>query len=169
MDSQCCTVLHRKRMGTAGRAAVPPPASPEPCIGALWKAACDPRNLRCYMLRNHDLPFDIVVEKLKVFERPRLWPAYSRFRPSTVLCDGYVPQKRGQGDDEYYNGLERQTGPHKRFFGIGHKGWPAWASTALTRCGATTANQASRRPSHLRRIIGTSTFLSVFLANTGIK
>jgi hypothetical protein len=74
------------------------------------------------MLYNPDLPFDVVVEKLKVFDRLRLGPAYSGFRPSTILREGYVPQKRGQGDDEYYNTyeLERPVGPHNRFPGTGH-------------------------------------------------
>lgn len=77
-------------------------SSPAACVfGTLHRRPLEGR-LRCYMLHNHDLPFDIVVGKLKVFERLRPGPVYSRFRPSTVLCDGYIPQKRGRGDDEHY-------------------------------------------------------------------
>ena len=134
-------------------------------IGALRSAGYHSRNLRCYMLYNHYLPFDVVAEKLKVFERLRFGPAHSRFRPSTVLCDGYVSlRKEGHGDDEYYI----------------HTGWSdrqvriirslTSDISRMARGGVDSpdevrryyGNQASRRPSHLRRRIGTLAFCSGF-------
>lgn len=74
----------------------------ETCINALKAAGFRPRDLRCYMLYNHDIPFGGIVEKLRHFERFRIGPIHSRFRPVNLLRDGYIPQKKHQSDREYY-------------------------------------------------------------------
>ncbi len=74
----------------------------EACVDELAKEGYERRDVRCFMLYNHDLPFEAIIEKLRHFERLRVGPIHSRFRPVTSLSDGYVPQKRRQADGEYY-------------------------------------------------------------------
>lgn len=74
----------------------------ETCLKALQKEGFRLRDLRCYMLYNHNVPFDDIVEKLRHFERFRIGPIHSRFRPVELLRDGYVPQKKQQTGEDYY-------------------------------------------------------------------
>jgi hypothetical protein len=74
----------------------------EACLVELEKNGYGRRNVRCYMLYNHDLPFRTIIEKLRHFERLRVGPIHSRYRPISLLHDGYVPQKRSQSDGDYY-------------------------------------------------------------------
>lgn len=74
----------------------------EACIEALDKAGYNRRQLRCYMLYNHDMPYDVVIQKLKKFEEWRIGPIHSRFRPISILSDGYIPQKKNQDPGSYY-------------------------------------------------------------------
>lgn len=74
----------------------------ETCINALDKAGFHRRQLRCYMLYNHDLPFDVIAQKLERFEQWKIGPIHSRYRPVSILSDGYISQKKAQGLGEYY-------------------------------------------------------------------
>ena len=74
----------------------------ETCLEALDKAGYDLRNIRCYMLYNHDLPFETIIQKLRYFEKWKIGPIHSRFRPLWLLNDGYIPQKKHQTEKEYY-------------------------------------------------------------------
>lgn len=70
----------------------------------LLKQHWDVRNIRCYVLTNHDVPFDETCEKLLCLSRLQVGAIASRFRPLDLLHDGYVSQchRNGQGADEYY-------------------------------------------------------------------
>lgn len=74
----------------------------ETCLEALIREGYHLRDLRCYMLYNHDVPFEVILAKLRYFEKWRLGPIHSRFRPIWLLHDGYIPQKRSQNDYDYY-------------------------------------------------------------------
>jgi hypothetical protein len=77
-------------------------------VEALEKAGYHKRDLRCYCLYNHDLPYEVIVEKLRVLSDMGLGVIHSRFRPISLLVDGYIKQKREQSPDDYY--IHEQTG-----------------------------------------------------------
>lgn len=74
----------------------------ETCLEALDKAGYHPRQVRCFVLYNFDLPFDAIIEKLSVLSSWNCGPIHSRFRPISLLHDGYVKQKKKQSPLEYY-------------------------------------------------------------------
>lgn len=78
----------------------------ERCVEALVKVGYDLRNIRCYMLYNHEIPFETIVDKLRRFSMMSVGVVHSRFKPISLLHDGYVPQKRKQSETDYYIHIE---------------------------------------------------------------
>jgi hypothetical protein len=74
----------------------------EKCVNEFLKRGYNLKRLRTYMLYNHDIGFDETCKKLKFLSSIRLGVIHSRFRPITVLRDGYVKQKKSQTPEEYY-------------------------------------------------------------------
>ncbi len=74
----------------------------ETCLEALHAAGYSMRDIRCFMLYNYDLSFEMIIKKLEYFAKWQLGPSHSRYRPYSILSDGYVKQKRHQDPGEDY-------------------------------------------------------------------
>lgn len=72
------------------------------CLEALDSASYNLRNIRCYVLYNHELPYEESCKKLEKLAQWKVGPIHSRFRPIEQLTDGYIPQMRSQPQGSYY-------------------------------------------------------------------
>ncbi|MFI5294360.1 MAG: hypothetical protein ACHQ0Y_04975 [Thermodesulfovibrionales bacterium] len=72
------------------------------CVEGLDKQGYNVRNIRCFVLYNHNEPFEIIVRKLLHLSKLRIGLVHSRFRPITLLKDGYAPSAKQQTETDYY-------------------------------------------------------------------
>lgn len=72
------------------------------CVRMLIDAGYHRRDIRCFVLYNHDLGFETIVKKIEILARLGVGCIHSRFRPLSSLSDGYIKQKKTQDDGEYY-------------------------------------------------------------------
>lgn len=71
-------------------------------LSILRDAGYSRRNLQVFMLYNHELSPEEILEKVELCYEWQVQVADCRYRPLDRFTDGYNPQKRSQADDDYF-------------------------------------------------------------------